>query len=739
MTAWVSLADQILEEFPQAPIILRSSAFAETLADRGTFESYVLKSPTSESVGDALQNLYDQGVSARTSMAVIAQAWKRPVMRGHLSNERRVSKTRNQWQVEIDYPKSDDFRLNSQRDIPPDTSSFITVRGGDIRRALGAVGNWAATTFDSRVHMEWLYDHQAIWIVQIDLEDEAPDHGIDPRHGVHDVEEDTPNGPPNEFLEQWSAGSFSGFRKLEPLSEFAKVVDGGFPSLFVLRGSKAEAFLESSDPEKALRETIGHRLVGRCDILPQMRRDFDGLNLPRTDTVSPSEIVSFIQTALEVLASRAAPPEGVVLIFHAFIPAVSAAWAEADPQETIVQVDALWGLPDGLQYLDCDVFEYDTGIGSLSAEHIPYKNAFLCESGDGAWSIETVRRDIARTASISREDVAKVAQATLALARKFGHRLRVMWFVDIRNNSHLARSIPWFCHQPDEGHGSTEPKTFTTVTDRSRIRRLPIKEVSSPNDIQEPLSEPHRLRLMPITRYMRDNEFLELVALYCLSGKHSIELRGSGLAHAFYLLKKKGVSIVVPSQRTHLRTRRLQNFGKLVRDGIPSKIKANHEEVDAVLVPPEDRQRMLIAKLIEEAQEVVESTNRDDLCSELADVLEVVRSLVRHANFRIEEIESAADSKAERLGSFNDGIILIKTHATSPRNARPTRQASLNRRPVREGDIITIPHLALVGDAVEITVAGRDVRISLTSEGVVLEELGPESDGGQLRLKLPRN
>lgn len=453
----------------------------------------------------------------------------------------------------------------------------------------------------------------------------------------------------------------------------------------------------------------------------------------RDHLLSPKEIVSFIRETLNILKDRGAPPSDVILIFHAFIPAISAAWADADPTGAIVQVDALWGLPDGLQYLDCDVFEYDIGSGVLRAEHIPYKNAFLCEAEDGTWSVETVRRDIARTASMSREDVAAVAYATHKLALNVGHRLRVMWFVDIQGRTDLARSIPWFCHKPEE---ATESKALKDQTDRSEMRRLPIKSITNPDDLAEDPGQPHRLKLMPTIRHIRDNDFLKSVVKYASSGQHVVELRGSGLAHAYYLLSREGVQIVAPSHRKHLRTRDIRTFGKLVRDGIPDKIKANNEEVVTTVLPPDERRRILLAKLMEEAQEVIDSTNRDDLLNELADVQEVLHSLTRQAGFDIADVERVAEEKTARLGSFDKGVVLLDTHAAQPKNARGRRRSFLNLRPVREGKTITIPHMALVGEAGELTIGNSDVRVALTTDGLVLEELGPQTDDGQLKLDL---
>lgn len=736
------LSERIKLNLPSGPVILRSSAISETLADRGHFNSHRLNEITPDSLLEVLEDLFTQGQEAGIPMAVVAQSWLRPVMRGHLSNERRVSKTRNQWQVEVDYPCIGDFRLNSQRDPAPPISRPIALRHGDIRRTLGGVGNWAATTFESRVHMEWVYDNTSLWIVQLDLEDEAPDCGVDPR-----ILAPAPVCPliskgvrQSDLLRRWTPGMFSGFRKLEHAQAFSDVVGGNFPPLFVLQGSDAEAFLLGPDPAGVLFDMVGGRLVGRCDIRPEARSRYEGLNLPRTDTVTPAEILAFIRATLDILSRKGASTTDVVLIIHKFIPATSAAWAEAIPGRAIVQVDALWGLPDGLQYLDYDLFEYDTAANSLSAEHIPYKEAFLGENEDGTWSVHSVKRNIARTASISREDVAIIAKATLLLSERVNHPLRVMWFVGIHNQPGIASAIPWFCHKP-ELLKQFDPEGVSTLqvsdNDRSSRRRLPSVEIKGPEDLVEERETPHRLNLLPNASHMRDNDFLRDVALYAKSGDHVIELRGSGLAHAYYILKKEGVPIVVPSQRTHLRVRRLQTFGKLVRDGIPAKIEANREKVRFVTLPAEDRRRFLISKLLEEAHEVVESTNLDDLQSELADVLEVVRSLVRNADLDWNKVQNVADDKAKRLGSFDNGTVLLETTGAVPRAAHGRRRrTSVPMMPSRQGNVVTIPHMALIGDSVEIAIGSQDVRVTFGSDGLTIEELGPKTDDGQLRLDL---
>jgi hypothetical protein len=49
------------------------------------------------------------------------------------------------------------------------------------------------------------------------------------------------------------------------------------------------------------------------------------------------------------MGEAGASARDVCFLVHKFIPARTGAWARADPASAIVRVDALWGVPDGLQ------------------------------------------------------------------------------------------------------------------------------------------------------------------------------------------------------------------------------------------------------------------------------------------------------------------------------------------------------------------------------------------------------
>jgi hypothetical protein len=100
-----------------------------------------------------------------------------------------------------------------------------------------------------------------------------------------------------------------------------------------------------------------------------------------------------MEATTESLKKRGATAEEICFILHRFIPAASAAWALAKPDSQIVRVDSLWGIPDGLQFLPHDTFEFDVKRKVVSAETFRYKTSFIQEVDDSAtiWTFNKSR------------------------------------------------------------------------------------------------------------------------------------------------------------------------------------------------------------------------------------------------------------------------------------------------------------------------------------------------------------
>ncbi len=95
---------------------------------------------------------------------------------------------------------------------------------------------------------------------------------------------------------------------------------------------------------------------------------------------------------------------------------------------------------------------------------------------------------------------------------------------------------------------------------------------------------------------------------------------------------------------------------KLIRDRIPEIIRSRQEEADITLAEnKEELFSLLLEKVLEEAQEVAESQWDPE---EIADLVEVLMSLIQSQGVTWDQIESLRIEKREKRGGFEQGYIL---------------------------------------------------------------------------------
>jgi len=99
---------------------------------------------------------------------------------------------------------------------------------------------------------------------------------------------------------------------------------------------------------------------------------------------------------------------------------------------------------------------------------------------------------------------------------------------------------------------------------------------------------------------------------------------------------------------------------KLVRDKIPEIIKKENRYVDFYRANKEDFRKFLFEKLLEESEEVYSATNKDELIEELADLFEVINTILNIENISIEEVEKTRKKKNEERWWFKEWFILRK-------------------------------------------------------------------------------
>jgi predicted house-cleaning noncanonical NTP pyrophosphatase (MazG superfamily) len=94
---------------------------------------------------------------------------------------------------------------------------------------------------------------------------------------------------------------------------------------------------------------------------------------------------------------------------------------------------------------------------------------------------------------------------------------------------------------------------------------------------------------------------------------------------------------------------------KLIRDKYKDIIPKD-ELIDSSTLDYDSKEKFLYLKLLEEVNEIKDSDFADP--NEYADVLEVLEAMANFHNVNLQDILYAKADKRERLGRFNDFLIL---------------------------------------------------------------------------------
>ena len=98
----------------------------------------------------------------------------------------------------------------------------------------------------------------------------------------------------------------------------------------------------------------------------------------------------------------------------------------------------------------------------------------------------------------------------------------------------------------------------------------------------------------------------------------------------------------------------MSEYHKLVRDCIPEMIQADDKTCAWEILSDEDYLHLLDEKLNEELAEYQDSKSLE----ELADLLEVMRAVVKARGWTLEELEQVRAEKSAMRGGFEKKILL---------------------------------------------------------------------------------
>ncbi|MDP2698700.1 nucleoside triphosphate pyrophosphohydrolase [Thalassospira sp.] len=639
-------------------VIIRSSGRNETIADRGKYTSIeVGDAKDIKQLEDVIAEVYQraESVDKTDALGLIVQQYVRPSLIGHLSNEVRHSPTRNQWKYEIEHPWAPTKGLNSKFSPLPDPKEKLASGSSVPHQLLRAVGNWVCSNVAPRCHLEWVCSDGILWLVQLDMEWKELDNGIDPSTDLAVTSDFVPELENTSFLRKYEIGSHTKWKKLKNLSEFDFEEQHSQPIIFQLSGT--DVVQTSGDQEKRLelvheiKRVTNDRAVVRTDC---GKEDFRSFNLPRTDTVTAEAAVDWCEKTLNALQTEGVEPSDVMFLIHAFLPALASAWAYARKGSPTVIVDALWGLPDGMQVLPVDTYEVVVPQEKIIDTRSVHKTRFLSERDDGNWAYVSVLRSKGRSKVLKPKDILEIAKRTHRIADKLGSDAQIMWFCGIPVGYGVGRNLPWFRSREQFDTAPRVDAKFKEV------------DVTCYADLDKLTERQATIKLMPDANLIRDDVFLEKVIETAKQRRLPVKLEGSMLAHIYYRLCEAGVGVVVENRAKYSRKRGKREFGKIVRDKIPTNIAYGGEEVVEAILERDDALHGLSAKVVEELEEFINAVGGEDRLAEMADVYEVVRGLAANANLDWDEVEAAAKQKREKRGGFLDRKVLIETSLARP-------------------------------------------------------------------------
>ncbi|PIY96919.1 MAG: hypothetical protein COY66_01985 [Candidatus Kerfeldbacteria bacterium CG_4_10_14_0_8_um_filter_42_10] len=102
-------------------------------------------------------------------------------------------------------------------------------------------------------------------------------------------------------------------------------------------------------------------------------------------------------------------------------------------------------------------------------------------------------------------------------------------------------------------------------------------------------------------------------------------------------------------------------YNKLVRDRIPEIIRENGDECDCQIMEDDEFRKMLKEKLAEEAAELIAANGKAEMIDELADISEIIESILETEQIAAREVAEKRNKKKEARGGFTKKIKLIST------------------------------------------------------------------------------
>ncbi|WP_452597583.1 nucleoside triphosphate pyrophosphohydrolase, partial [Pontimicrobium sp. MEBiC01747] len=619
-----NVVQEIISVFgSEEEIIIRSSGIDENINQRGMFSSKIILAGLNEiNLNKTINSLYfdfeNNKLSEESTICLIVQIYIKPIAKGHLSNERRVSRNNNTWVYEIEESNLNHLknidRIRSKKTKSTQKINMFLQSSKEIEIVLR---NFSGIFIedDKRFHIEWVYGKSKMYIVQIDTENKF--EGITPgsRWKYNRI------NTSNEYYKILKSVSEFGsnWKKLKSVETFKKC---NLPhgNIFILQDENIfnqitnDVFV--TDLEEDLKKLLQNPIVIRTDC-NEMENTF---LLPRTTTISLiKECKFFLSNTLKKFKKEGVAFHNICFLMHHYISSKACALTLAKPDIPRVRVDSTWGLPDGLHCFPYDTFEVNVFTEEVK-KTLNSKHEYLDCNLEGDWIAVKSGWDWDWKPSLTENQLDKIANFSYEVAKELNKPVGIMFFVGVDELTLYPEVLPWYytLEVPDSTFEASEiifPKKTFIISEPKELNQLKQSALSKDTVV--------KLKLNP--KHIRNHKFITEIGQYLSKKDIPLILEGSILSHVFYILKRLNVNLKCtdPFKIDYPK----QSFNKLVRDLIPTKI-SSHGELPIIQSLSKD---LLVDKLkgkaIEEAYELFREKDKDNILEEMADLYEILISL----------------------------------------------------------------------------------------------------------------
>ncbi|MEJ7677653.1 MAG: nucleoside triphosphate pyrophosphohydrolase [Segetibacter sp.] len=276
----------------------------------------------------------------------------------------------------------------------------------------------------------------------------------------------------------------------------------------------------------------------------------------------------------------------------------------------------------------------------------------------GNWIIKKSGSNWDWKPSLDNKEAFKIAEMSYKVSLYLNKPLIIMFFINYHNLKIHAEILPWeLIHQIPEFSETISERMFNrnkiTVSNRKDFDLL--KKRNS-NGYYENNKITIHLKLDP--NILRDTHFIKEIGALSKEADFHLEIEGSTLSHVYYILSSQGVKVRCFDLFEPKYER--QKFNKLVRDKIPAKISSHGEASVISKIPQNLLIELLKAKVVEEALELQNATDQKNLLEELADIIEIIRSISNVIKIPFLEIEKLAEKNEKKEGDLKKAFIYGK-------------------------------------------------------------------------------